>query len=746
MKKTSKLTFFGALLGVAGSLSAQVTGFNGTGAGPYDYNNVANWVDETINGIWDSTLTLTAGQTVTFDGDTILGTGLRFSYTGAPNVTLIGTGGNRELTLGGDILVNTVSGNRTITIGSTSANAGLAVNLGGTGRTFTVNGTAGSNNIRSLVFANNVYNGSLTLNGGGNINLNGTANSLASLQLQNANLRLNGVSSANSVTTIANALTIDGSSTNGGASIITITPNGSNNTTLTANSLVREDHGVAFFRGNNLGGTLGANGVSNITFTNAPTAQLVGGGGAAGTKNISILPWAVGATTASGSAESFVTYDANGIRALAASEFEVYADGYNGAVTGSDLNSRVASGGTVTFTGDNTVNSLFVGDGATNVSTTLNGDGGVLTVVSGAVFFQRATVSQNLNFGSREGVIGFTQGQASTFSGGIAGTGGVTFYQPVTNANSSSAGTGLTVNGAATYTGDTNVLGRVVVTNANFLPNGSRTGNVNVYGILELSTTMGINGLSGSGVLAKAFSNPASLTIGGNDANGNFTGVISNFGLLTIIKTGTGTQIFAGANTYGGGTTVNAGTLLINGRLSTQGNVNVTGGILGGAGDGTTTGIIGGNTTVAAGGKLAPGAAAGLAGNLTFSNGLNLSASSNDTGAYLFNLNAVSNSDSITLTSGTDFALNVGTLDAADFTFTIGAGFGAGTYVLFDANSAIAGTIGTAEVDFGGGFTGTLSIDTINNDVLLTVVPEPSVAMLAALGAAGLCWRRRSRK
>ena len=44
-----------------------------------------------------------------------------------------------------------------------------------------------------------------------------------------------------------------------------------------------------------LGGTPGAN-VPNIVFAAPPTADLVGGGGPAGTTTVSILPYAIGTT------------------------------------------------------------------------------------------------------------------------------------------------------------------------------------------------------------------------------------------------------------------------------------------------------------------------------------------------------------------------------------------------------------------------------------------------------------------
>src|SRR5205823_9815088 len=57
--------------------------------------------------------------------------------------------------------------------------------------------------------------------------------------------------------------------------------------------------------------------LANVTFASPPA--LVGGGGAAGSTNISIIPWACGIGVSSGTLTTnettFVTYDTNGKRA-----------------------------------------------------------------------------------------------------------------------------------------------------------------------------------------------------------------------------------------------------------------------------------------------------------------------------------------------------------------------------------------------------------------------------------------------
>jgi len=153
-------------------VQAATNGFNQTDAGPYDYNDTANWAASTINGIWDTSLTLTAGQTVTFAADTPLGTGLTFSYDGDFPLTLqASAAGTQTITLGGDIGLNTAGGtSANVTIGN-SANH-LNMDLGGITRTLTV--AAG----RTLTLVDVVSNGGITKEGSGTLTLSG-ANSYA---------------------------------------------------------------------------------------------------------------------------------------------------------------------------------------------------------------------------------------------------------------------------------------------------------------------------------------------------------------------------------------------------------------------------------------------------------------------------------------------------------------------------------------------------------------------------------------
>jgi autotransporter-associated beta strand protein len=132
---------------------------------------------------------------------------------------------------------------------------------------------------------------------------------------------------------------------------------GNTGTTLTLASLARSGRGTFLFQGNStaLGSPLAAN-VPNIVFASPPTADLVGGGGAAGTTIVSVLPYAVGwphTTSVNDTATvGLVTYGANGVRLLAAGE-------YNTApAAGTDTDDNINPAAAFTLTGVTRVNSL----------------------------------------------------------------------------------------------------------------------------------------------------------------------------------------------------------------------------------------------------------------------------------------------------------------------------------------------------------------------------------------------------
>jgi autotransporter-associated beta strand protein len=153
----------------------------------------------------------------------------------------------------------------------------------------------------------------------------------------------------------------------------------------------------------------------------------------------------------------------------------------------------------------------------------------------------------------------------------------------------------LVVENVNSYTGATKVSGGTLkLGNVDAIPHGAGKGNVQVGGTLDLNgLSPTINGLSGGGTVTTGVAGAVELTVGDADADGTFTGSISDgAGTVALKKIGGGLLLLEKANTYSGGTTVSSGTLRYN---STDA-----------FGTGTVT-LAGGTTFAAKGGGTAEG-------------------------------------------------------------------------------------------------------------------------------------------
>ena len=465
--------------------------------------------------------------------------------------------------------------------------------------------------------------------------------------LASGKLETKGDSAAATVDTITGDLSIVGADAAGGysASVVTLTPNSTRNVRLGASRLSREGHGVALFRGTNLGANPAASQTpnsGNLLFASAP-AGAIGGGGAAGSANISILPGVLGGISATDGGSTLVTYTAeHGARPLSTAEYATaLADG-----TASQDNVRLAgTGALATLANATTVNALIVTPSSTS-ATSLEG-GGLLTVTSGMVLLNpgnqnmTTTVNPPLNFGARQGVICSAYNRTVELKSAIHGSGGLLFCQVASGAPNIQLS--VRQSSGSTYTGDTIVLGRVEV-GGGFLPHGSRSGDVHLHGYLRLNQAgyVGtINGLYGGGVLTYNNSGASSLALGDNDTVGDFSGTLFGNDKLSVTKTGTGALTLSGPCTRLAGLSLNGGTTTIDGAF-TNSPVSVNDGArLRGIGTFTRTGaaiVVKSGATLAPGGRDGIGTMTVVQGDVAFEDGAALDVSVGATGQSALNV------------------------------------------------------------------------------------------------------------
>jgi fibronectin-binding autotransporter adhesin len=227
----------------------------------------------------------------------------------------------------------------------------------------------------------------------------------------------------------------------------------SSGTTLLANdpsnALVRQQGATFMIGGDDANNWVGLGVVEKLKFNSGMASQLKGGGGAAGSQSVSIIPWMNAGTVYHPSQGLFVTYDdANGIRALTAGEY------YTGTVYGAPATANVKDSDLNLGTNHaQTINSYTSSSwGNTDI-----GPGSTLTVSSGLIKLDAQGSIGNgtpanagtITFGSAEGILwsGWQAYNPNTVGSVIAGSGGLTI-----------AGTNVMILKAAnTYTGKTTV-------------------------------------------------------------------------------------------------------------------------------------------------------------------------------------------------------------------------------------------------------------------------------------------------
>lgn len=636
----------------------------------------------------------------------------------AMNVAQNSTTETSTLTIGGAQVV-TASGN--VTIGSTASGVTTTKFAATGGGVLTVTNSA-SNGIFQV-------GGSTSgTSGDGNIataDLSGLSTFNLTLSTSSGTLRVNDNSGTNSSGIFSTLLlpTTGAGTTTIVTNTIAIGDGGRYNGVASPVHNMKLGTGVSTLRANIINIGTGARDFGALTFTNASGSVIIRD--AAGTGRAALNIGTGSGVTGVGTGSNGNVFDVSGHN----------ADLLLGAVSIGTQARGEPLVSTFTFdqgTLDMTNLTLSTRSGSTTNGTTRQTDtvvnlgGGTVAIQNGIL--QMSQTSGTPNSGSVQNATINVYGSSVVNVGATGGT-SVTMATAIAN-TTSNAVLNLT-GGTTTFAGNIVKGGGVGTTSATLTLDG---------GTLDMSGKNigdGTNQIDALNLRSGTLQNVAQINGGG-----------------AISKTagaGNNTLILAGVNTYTGATNVDAGTVLVSGSISGSAvNVN-NGGILGGAGFITTMNQA---ITLAAGGKLSPGASAG---NLTVNTGsaqMDLSAgvTAVNSRALIFELGSIAASDKITLTGSSVLNIGAGVLAFDDFVFSNLGGLETGSYTLFDGVNAIVGSLDPNGANLtgslGGSFTGTLAFGDNGNDLVLQVVPEPGtlVSLLGGLGMlAGLQRFRRRR-
>ena len=574
------------------------------GKATYYFNDPDNWVNGEVNGVFSEDFTAVGETTICLTNDWSGALKIYSSLAGKVTLQTAYVKGvcesARTYTITDDIDLLPSSMTADFTFGN-SYNAGnkLGLDLGGVTRRINISGAR-------WIFSNRMTNGDVVFNGSGTFTLRSaagfdgnvtlcpglilalgyTSSDKSAVNVTRAkNITLNrsqltlATTQVSSSNTFAGRLKVENST---GCSVVYSKASDTLEESTTFGSLEMDRGAMLLFRGARMGKTAGA-GSSNVYFTEAPA--MIGG----------IVPGVIAAPTDSDTSGMNASYDqtlaaydsAMGVVPLALDTDYVteLTDS-----TPATANVRLPNATEVTIEKDTTINSLYLvtdssSDTFTKVAST---NGAVLKVTSGMVLvgypvkagnYKYPNLAAAIDFGNVPGYIIYHTGKRSQMDGSIHGTAGVTFATPIgiTAAVATSGlycGSGM---GESTYTGDTFVNTALSIGTANCFPHGKRTGDVYVNGYL-LGDNFTINGLYGSGSITRASSGGKSMTLGDNDADGDFSGniTITDSG-AKLHKIGKGRQRFSGTLTLNSEIDVEAGSVIIDGSVA-QGAVKISSG------------------------------------------------------------------------------------------------------------------------------------------------------------------------
>ena len=554
-------TYSGLTTIASGTLVIGASNQLGDGSATNTLNLNSNAVLESISGSFD----LGSTRAVFLAGNGLInadsGATLTVSGTisGAAGKSLIAGGGGTLILTGS----NTFTGPAIIRSGvlsvSTVGNSGAASNLGA-GSTINLGFAAGSPTLR-YAGTGETTDKTVTFTGG----------STEMATLEQAGTGLLKFTSTASPSNVAQTLVLAGATAGSGElagpiSLGNVTKNGSGLWTLSGTNtyagVTTISSGTLSIAAIAMGGTASGIGAS----TSAATNLVLGGG--------TLLYTGTSANTDRG----FTTTSTASTIEVSNAATTLTISG--SSATGSGGLTKAGAGtltltGSHSYTGATTVNSgtLQIGDGtsgslASTSAITVNSGGTLALNLAGSGTFANGITTTGNQGAAFVSILG---SGTTIFSNNITGPG-------VLNQN----GVGLTIlTGNDTYAGATNINSGVLQLAWSGVSNLS-TINVGVDNGLTFGISSAtIGGLGGSGgvVLANGTS-AVTLTLGGNNQDTTYSGVLSGSG--SLVKNGTGALTLGGSNTYTGATTINTGTLTFSGnnRMAPGSAITLNGGTL----------------------------------------------------------------------------------------------------------------------------------------------------------------------